>query len=164
MLAVVFTIITFFRAIVDKSWSLAGWGALATVVLYLMMVWIVLRDERYDQYDPMRRRAKEISTALTRSAGSLSEATVLLTELKEELTGRMKALELLRQQIDENEHLAEISSESAKAMDQVIVARIREQERRIRIVAWRQGIVFAVFGAAVAVAAVIFGHWLPTLK
>jgi hypothetical protein len=120
--------------------------------------------KRPEPDDRIRRRVEEISTALKQSAGNLGEASVLLTELQEELTGRVIALERLRQEIAEHERLAEISSEASKALDQVIDARMREQARRIARVAWGQGLVFAIFGAAVAVAVVVFSHWLPTIR
>jgi hypothetical protein len=46
----------------------------------------------------------------------------------------------------------------------IIKSRLKEQERHMRRVGWRQGLVYAIFGAAVAVAVVVFSHLLPTIK
>jgi len=132
----------------------------------------VLQDRRERQReietaDPdgkMRHRVDVISFALRRSAASLSEASVLIAELQEELTGRVAALDDLRQEIKEHQELAKISGEATKALDQAMAARLREQERRIARVAWKQGAIFAVFGAAIAIALVVFGHLIPAIN
>jgi hypothetical protein len=117
-----------------------------------------------DPDDQMRRRVEVISAALTQSARSLGEASTLLSELQEELAGRVRALGKLREEISGHERLAEISGEASKALDEAIDARMREQARRIARVAWGQGVVFAILGAVVAVAVVVFSHLLPTIK
>ena len=121
-------------------------------------------DKEPDPDDRWRRRVEEITEALKRSTGNLGEASALLIDLQQELAGRARALEELQKEITEHERLTQISGEASKALDELIEARMREQERRIVRVAWGQGIVFAVFGAAVAVAIVVFSHWLPTIR
>lgn len=125
------------------------------------------RSSAHSPQDPdeqMRRRVDELSNALTSSGQSLADAASLLGDLQKEMTGRMKALEELRHQIAMNEELSKVSAEATKALNEIIEARMGQQERRITKIAWVQGTLFAVFGASVAILVVVFAHFLPTIK
>lgn len=78
------------------------------------------------------------------------------------LAAQMEALEELRQEIAQPDVGA--SDEALQPVYEKIDERTRELERRITKMGWRQGAVYAVFGAAVAVLIVVFGHYLPVIK
>lgn len=138
-------------------------GTAAVLIIWRLIEW-KSSQERPDPDSGMRHRVDDISAALKRSVVSLGQASSLLVDLQEELAGRAKALEKLRQEVTEHQKLADISGEASKALDTLIDARMREHDQRIARVAWGQGVVFAVLGAAVAVAVVAFSHWIPTFR
>ena len=117
-----------------------------------------------DPTEQMKMRINTISTELTASAKSLREASGLLDDLQEELNGRLAALEELRQKNEQYGELAKINIGGVKALNEYIETRLREQGRDITRVAWKQGAVYAIIGAAVTVALVIFSQLLPTIK
>ena len=75
----------------------------------------------------------------------------------------MEELQELRQEISVQNH-EEIGDAAVQQIDKVIDARVGELERRLSRAGWRQGAIFAVFGTAVAVLLIVFGHWIPTIK
>jgi hypothetical protein len=78
------------------------------------------------------------------------------------LAAKVEALEELRHEIGEPGVGA--SDEALRPVYEKIDARTKELEQRITRMGWRQGAVYAVFGAAVAVLVVVFGHYLPVIK
>jgi hypothetical protein len=119
---------------------------------------------RLDPDEQMRERVAELSDALTSSGQNLSDAAAMLGELQQEMTARMKALEELRRQIAMNEELKNVSAAAAEALDKIIEARMRQQERHITKISWLQGALFSIFGASVAILVVIFSHYIPSIK
>ena len=79
------------------------------------------------------------------------------------LSAKVEELQELRQEISVQDH-KDIGDAAVRQVDEVIDARIGELERRLSRAGWRQGAIFAVFGTAVAVLLIVFGHWLPTIK
>jgi hypothetical protein len=143
--------------------------ASALAVLGVILAAIIVQRTRRssllaDPDEPLRQRVKYVSDALASSARHLDLATRLIGNLQTELSARAVALESLRQEISDNEELARVTSQAAAAIDRLVESRNKEQERRMRRVGWRQGLVYAIFGAAVAVALVVFSHLLPTIK
>jgi chromosome segregation ATPase len=128
--------------------------------------WLARRYERGPQGtdDRIRQRVAELSAALTASGRNLTDAAAMLGDLQTEMTARMTALEELRRQIAANEELRKVSAAATEALDEIIEARMRQQERRITKLSWLQGALFAVFGASVAILVVVFSHFLPTIK
>lgn len=142
-------------------------GALAITAVIATAIAIVRSrrpSELPDPDEPLRQRVKYVSEALTSSVMNLDLATRLMSDLQTELSSREAALVSLRQDITDNEELARVTAEASAALDRLVESRLKEQERRIRRVGWRQGLVYALFGAAVAVAVVVFSHYLPTIK
>jgi hypothetical protein len=87
-----------------------------------------------------------------------------MADLQTELSSRAAALESLRQKIGDSEELARVTSEASVAIDRLVESRLKEQELRIRRVGWRQGLVYAFFGAVVTVAVVVFSKYVPIIK
>lgn len=141
-------------------------GALALVAVIVTAIVLVRsrRSELPDPDEPLKQRVKYVSDVLTRSTRNLNLATRLMADLQTELSSRAVALESLRQEINDNEELAKVTREASAAIDRLVESRLKEQERRMQRVGWRQGLVYAFFGAAVAVAVVVFGRYLPTIK
>lgn len=142
-------------------------GALAVIGVILTAIFVVRSrrsSELRDPDEPLRQRVKYVSDALASSARNLGLATRLMADLQTELSSRAVALEILRQEISDNEELARVTSQASAAIDRLVESRNKEQERRIRRVGWRQGLVYALFGAAVAVAVVVFSKYLPVIR
>lgn len=138
--------------------------ALAGVILIAIVVRRARRSPELPDPDaPLRQRIEKISRALTSSARSLGLAASLIADLQTELSSRAEALEALRQEISDNEELAKVTAQESQAIDRLVDARLKEQERRMRRVGWRQGLVYAIFGAVIAVAVGVFSHSLQIL-
>lgn len=79
------------------------------------------------------------------------------------LSAKVDELREVRHEI-EVQKKEELDSATVQQFYEVLDARIGRLEKNIGKSGWRQGIVFAVFGLAVAVLVVMFGSWIPTIK
>lgn len=104
-------------------------------------------------------RIDRIRDSLKASTDYLADAMKLIATLQQEIAARQNALEELTKQIQRGERLATIGAEATKALDEMMTENQMRSEKRIGRLAWWQGVLFALFGAAVAViVAGLAGH------
>ena len=99
------------------------------------------------------------------TVGVISAGAAALNELRRRWrsTGKVEALEELRQEINEQKD-AGINSEALGPVLDRIDALIGQLERSSARMGWRQGAVYAIFTTAVAILLVVFSHWIPVVK
>ena len=158
--------------VAEKSKSSTGQmvGLLVSVVLLAAFVILTAQDvystRRQRAETPeeaLQRRLKAANRALRQSAGSLEYAVGVITDLQQELSVRQQALEELNAKLADGEKLAQINAEATEALNRLVEANMNRSEKRIGRLAWAQGGLYAVFGAAVAVLATGYAdrivHW-----
>jgi hypothetical protein len=83
---------------------------------------------------------------------------------RKSISGEVHALKGVRQEIEDPSSHSDGGDEALKRLADTLDARITKTERCLARAAWRQGLIFTFFGAAVAVLLIVFGHWIPEVK
>jgi hypothetical protein len=102
------------------------------------------------------------------SAGVVAAGIAAVNQLtrRTKLAGQIEMLQDMRREIVERaEHASPAErQENLKVVTEVVDPRLTASERRIARAGWRQGAVYAVLTAAVAVLLSVFSHWLPVFR
>jgi septal ring factor EnvC (AmiA/AmiB activator) len=109
-------------------------------------------DLQADHPNELQQRIDELRRRLDRARKYLGGVTDILQEVEAEIDARETALAGLDERLKRGEDLATVSEEATAALRAVLAENAERTERRIGRLAWWQGAVYALFGAAVALA------------